>query len=381
MQRKKTSAASETPQKPAEAVIPGQMVICPDGSVKEAQRGTEGLQDTLNGQRVEEIGEQIIAIMKSGTKRWIELYQLIRRVEDEQLYLPAYHSLTAWARRLSEKGGFQLRELWRYKKAGRYYAEYTERQERAGKRAVPLEDIDTRTGASISPRNFERIEKIAGGDTAVADRLIGQMLGGAIKAPELEQLWKAKKAAGGHVRKSRHDAGSGGEGPAAGGEENKQRAVEIFAAIQNANDGSWLPERHIVKPWITDKYRVFAEFPVHSGTTDNAARIDAMVVETFGVEREDDVFMHAIEIKVDQADLEHDAKMQEYADFADYMWIAVSEGLAAAAIRHAEELEGSAKWGVLEVCADGSMRVARTPERLRGLMRDKSLEWIVHKLI
>lgn len=379
MSRKKSAAVeavTETPQKPAEAVMPGQMVIRADGRMDEEQGGPESLRDVAHEKQAEEIGEEIIAIMKSGQKRWVDLFRKIQQVETGQLYAPAYHSLTAWARNLSERGGFQLRELWRYKKAGQFYAEYAERQERAGKRVVRLEDIDTKAGASISPRNFERVEKIARGDTNVADRLIGQMLSGKVKAAELEQLWRAKKAAGGHVRTSRHDAGPTMEDAGTG-----MRAVEIVAAVQNATDGGWLPEPHIVRPWITDKYRVFAEFPVHTGTTDHAARIDAMVVETYGVEREDDVVLHAIEIKVVQSDLDRDEKMEEYADFADYMWIAVPADLSGEAIRHAEELEGPQTWGILAVLPDGSLRVDRTPKRLPGVMRDKSLEWIVHKLI
>lgn len=381
---------AEVKVKDNENVLAGQMKLTADGRViEEAGTGTQKqATEEAAAAEVSKIGDEIISIMQSGTKRWVDLYRMLDRVENEKLYAPQWHSLTAWARDLSVRGRFQLRELWRYKKAGRFYAEFAEREKERGRRAARLEDIDTRSGASISPRNFERVEKIAGGNTEVADKLVRQMLAGKVKAAELEELWRTKKAAGAPVRKTRHDdfakmheAAAEGAGASADADGTKITAADIVLAIQQASGGDWLPEERKERPYIRDKYRVFTEVPVQSGTTDHAARIDAVVAETYGVDELESVVLQGIEIKVSEYDLRQDMKMQEYADFVDFAWIAVPEWLTDQAREKAAEVQGSDKWGVLAIDADGSVRVAEVPRRLRGIMRDRVLEYLVHKLI
>lgn len=344
---------------------------------------------------ISQIENEIIDLMKIGSSRWVELYRLISRVEEKELFKP-FSSLTAWAVKLCEKGGFQLRELWRYKKAGQFYDEYAARQRAAGKDVKELEEIDTKKG-SISPRNFERVIKIAAGDKKVADRLIKKVVTGKLRASELEQMWKSKKASGVKVKTSRHDKyDSEREEDEASevedmdavvfGEENADplptlhfgehiTATDIVQAL--LEDHEWLPENAVKRPYISDKYRLFTEFPVHTGS-DSAGRIDALAVETIGSGSIDKVFLHGIEIKVDIHDLEHDIKMQEYPAFCDSFWIAVPETLREDALLFASER--SDDWGVLVIDQDAVVTVVRSANIRHGLMRDKTLECLVYKL-
>ena len=332
--------------------------------------------------KLDKASDTVIELMgKETEKNWVDLYLTIAEVEEEKLYLPEYKSLTAWGTALAERGKFRLRELWRRKRAGETYREYERRKEIMGKPVRPLEQVAAET-KRITPRNLETIVKIAGGDKKVEERLIDQLADGEMSRSRLEAMWDTVKGSGATVRKSRHGAIPKGERMESGA----VTAARIIAAIQCANDGSWLPEEHKKRPWIKDKYRVFTEVPVYTGSTDRPARIDAVVVETFGSEYMTDVVMHSIEIKVSKSDLLKDVKMGEYADFADYMWLAVPEELKEDAENHMDELQGTQTWGLLLIKLDPQtgkdcLYVARTPKLIKGVMRGKVCEYLVAQYV
>ena len=454
--KNKAAAADPTPDFGPQ--LPGQMAITATGEIVEekgkgkddddgkAKTGAETATATATATETDpetddhaaelaEVSDKIITAMQADKKSWITIYRLIEAVEAGELWRPAYHSLTAWAREVALQGKFQLRELWRYRKAGKFYEEYAARAAIRGRKVPDIETADEKIAGKLSPRNVERIDKIAAGDTATKDRLISGMLSGKLRAPELESMWKAKKAAGGKVRKSRHDDFTDTDADAtaeADGKGDRITAQDIVEAISTARGTdeqppAWLPEAYKANPpWERrKKYRVFTEVPCHTGTTDHAARIDALVAETYGTDQLDEVVLHAIEIKISKSDLLRDTKMQEYADFADYMYLCVPDDpeLLAVAAEHVAELQGSDRWGILavhwqreqeyestqgqeqeqeqepeqrsqdttessavssaEAAAVGIpvLRVVQAPERLPGIMRDKTLAYIVHKLI
>lgn len=332
-------------------------------------------------QKLDKASDTVIELMSRDTeKNWVDLYLAIAEVEEEQLYRPEYKSITAWGKALAERGGFHLRELWRRKRAGETYREYERRKEALGKNAQPLEQITTQT-KSVNPRNLETIVKIAGGDKKMEERLIDQLAAGKIGRSQLEGMWESAKGAGAKTRKNQYDEATQDDV-----QSRAMTAARIVAAIQNANDGTWLPEEHKKRPWIKDKYRVFTEVPVYTGSTDRPARIDAVTIETFGCEYMTDVVVHAIEIKVSESDLMRDVKMGEYADFADYMWLAVPEELKEAAENHIDELQGSQTWGLLLIKTDPEteedhLLVARKPKLIKGIMRGKVCEYLVAQYI
>lgn len=334
-------------------------------------------------QKLDKASDTVIELMSRDTeKNWVDLYLAIAEVEEEQLYRPEYKSITAWGKALAERGGFHLRELWRRKRAGETYREYERRKEALGKIARPLEQITTQT-KSVNPRNLETIVKIAGRDKKMEDRLIDQLAAGKIGRSQLEGMWESAKGAGAKKRKNQYDEAAQDNDAT---QSQAMTAARIVAAIQSANDGTWLPEEHKTRPWIKDKYRVFTEVPIYTGSTKHPARIDATVIETFGCEYMTDVIIHAIEIKVSKSDLTRDTKMDEYANFADYMWVAVPAELKEAAENHIDELQGKQTWGLLLIKTDPETEedhliVARKPKLIKGIMRGKVCEYLVAQYI
>ena len=163
-------------------------------------------------------------------------------------------------------------------------------------------------------------------------------------------------------------------------------AHRIVTAIQCANQGDWLPEDRQELPWKKDKYKVYTEVPVYTGSTDTPARIDAVVIETFGCKYKTEAIIHAIEIKVSKSDLEADKKMNEYTDFANYMWLAVPPELKKIAENYIDDAQGEQTWGLLLVETDPESEedhlvVVRKPKQLAGIMRGDIFEYLVAQYI
>lgn len=360
-----------------------QMRIQQDGSIipETPELLTSEEDDAVRKEKLAKASDEVLELMKRNSdKGWIELFLIVDKVEEEQLYLPEYKSITAWGQALADRGGFRLRELWRRKRAGSAYREYEKLKEARGKTVHHLEELAETTG--MTPRNIETITKIAGGNKRIKEKLLDQLSTEKIGQDQLDAMWDAAKAAGIQPKKSRHQKDVEDE-------ELLERAItagRIVAAIQGANDGKWLPEEHKKRPWIKDKYQTYTEVPVYNGTTNHPERIDVALIETYGCELMTDAIIHAIEIKVSKSDLERDVKMGDYADFSDYMWLAVPAELRADAEKHIDDLQGNQTWGLLLLDTDPETEmdrlvVARKPKKVYGLMRGKVFEYLVAKYI
>ena len=371
-------------------------------------------------EELEEVSQEVIKLMGKDADKscWIELFTIIHKVEEDQLYLPEYKSLNAWMSAIAERGGFEKRELWRRKRAGEAYKEYERQKEIQGKRVRELEQLAGTRG--LTPRNLETITKIAGGNPKVKEKLIDRLVAGKVTGAELNKQWKAAKEAGAKVRKTRHDdpemedkelekeleeelneamkdmsdedrekAEAIKETP----EERRQKIVtagRIVAAIQAANDGEWLPDKSkdTNRPWSLKKYRVYTETAVYMGTTEKPIHMDAVVAETMGCVNLTDMMLHVIEIKISENDLKRDHKMQEYARCADYMWLAVPEELKTEAEKYIDESQGKNNiWGLMllhEEEEGDHLIIARTPKRIDmigGPLRGKLFESLAAKYL
>lgn len=85
-----------------------------------------------------------------------------------------------------------------------------------------------------------------------------------------------------------------------------------------------------------------------------------------------------VEIKVDVNDLKNDCKMQEYTDFVDQFYLAVpdEEDIVNAALSIKLDT-----WGLIIVSKDGQIKVLQTADKLPAIMRDKTLNSLVLKLL
>ena len=85
-----------------------------------------------------------------------------------------------------------------------------------------------------------------------------------------------------------------------------------------------------------------------------------------------------VEIKVDVNDLKNDRKMQEYTVFVDKFYLAVpdEEDIVNAALSIKLDT-----WGLIIVSKDGQIKVLQTADKLPAIMRDKTLNSLVLKLL
>ena len=206
----------------------------------------------------------------------------------------------------------------------------------------------------------------------------------------LRQAAKARKAAGEFVAKSRFDCVQPSDRTEM---EEKITAADIILALQSS---SWLfsqstdnpiwekvitdPRESVKKTYIKEKYRIFEEFPVNSGTSRHSRRLDALIAENISVPLHADnpVNLIGVEIKVDINDLKNDCKMQEYTNFVDQFYLAISDEKDIVNAALSTKLDS---WGLLTVSKDGQIKVLQTADKLPAIMRDKTLNSLVLKLL
>lgn len=354
------------------------------------------------------IEKELDQLISDDKKSWIKIYRLLETVETQRLYTTNYRSFTAWINSLSTKLKIHVSVLWSRKKAGKIYSEYLSRAHAAGRSVTTLDDT---AAPSIPPESINYIDKIAGSNTAVADDLMDKLLNGNLSRNQLKSAWetvKAGRAATGiKPRVNAHDAYKDAVSDATSTNNEKQiTAADIVLALTTSSE--WLshigigtdastaspiipnltnhrsdrPDRH-----VTPKYRVMPEFAVRTGTSHFARRIDALVLENHTIEQLRDknyeLHLHAVEIKVDRHDLLGDHKMQEYCDFADFFWIAVP-----AVLEEDARSILAPGWGLLVITDDAdskrfsrSVRVAEKAKMSSGVMRDQTLSTALIKLL
>lgn len=173
----------------------------------------------------------------------------------------------------------------------------------------------------------------------------------------------------------------------------KITAADIILALQSSD---WLFEQDVTNPvwekvitdprepvkktYIKEKYRIFEEFPVNSGTSRHSRRLDALIVENISVPARADnpVNLIGVEIKVAVNDLKNDCKMQEYTNFVDQFYLAISDKKDIVNAALSTKLDS---WGLLTVSKDGQIKVLQTADKLPAIMRDKTLNSLVLKLL
>lgn len=364
---------------------------------------------------IEVIEKELQDLLQSDKKSWVQIYRLMDQVDSNRLYEGSYRSYTAWVNHLSEVCQVHVSVLWKRQKAGKYYAAYQKRSEEAGKRIRKLEDI------SISPDNLELIEKIAGNNIDIADDLIDQVIKGELGRSQLKNAWTAVKAdrlsKGEYpVRKTRHDKERIGRVIDGDVESDESSMVDMTDMVNTADlqnkfvaqsnvpaitamdiilalekDSHWFCNQEFHKerdasqtnPYITEKYQVFPEFAVRTGSTRHARRVDALILENITAGQDDAVTIHGIEIKISKSDLLQDTKMAEYRDFVDVFWLAVPESLQTEA-----ESVLAAGWGLvvvgskyLQTDSRLSLRIIHPAVKKPGIMRDATMAGALCKLL
>ena len=335
-------------------------------------------------QALNNIETQLSRYLAADKKNWIQTYLLMLEVQNKELYVVNYRSYTKWVNHLADSLSIHVSTLWSRLKAGKNYAEYAARAAEHGRTVPKIEEID------VSPDSLNLCAKVAGKNAVEMDKLVDQVVAGDLTRDNLRQAAKARKAAGEFVAKSRFDCVQAKDRTEM---EEKITAADIILALQSS---SWLfsqstdnpiwekvitdPRESVKKTYIKEKYRVFEEFAIDPGTSRHSRRLDALIAENISVPARADnpVNLIGVEIKVDVNDLKNDYKMQEYTDFVDQFYLAVpdEEDIVNAALSIKLDT-----WGLIIVSKDRQIKVLQTADKLPAIMRDKTLNSLVLKLL
>lgn len=331
-----------------------------------------------------DIEGQLGQYLAADKKNWIQTYLLMSEVQDKELYIVNYRSYTKWVNHLADSLSIHVSTLWSRLKAGKNYAEYAARAAEHGRTVPKIEEID------VSPDSLNLCAKVAGKNAVEMDKLVDQVVAGDLTRDNLRQAAKARKAADEFVARNRFDCVQAKDRTEM---EEKITAADIILALQSS---SWLfsqstdnpiwekvitdPRESVKKTYIKEKYRVFEEFAIDPGTSRHSRRLDALIAENISVPLHADnpVNLIGVEIKVDINDLKNDCKMQEYTDFVDQFYLAVpdEEDIVNAALSIKLDT-----WGLIIVSKDGQIKVLQTADKLSAIMRDKTLNNLILKLL
>lgn len=320
-------------------------------------------------QNILEIENELEDLLSADKKSWIRIYELMETVDNEKLYVGKFSSYTAWVNALATKAKVHVSLLWNRKKAGKVYAAYQKRAKENGRTVPAMEEV------KVSADNFNLIEKIAGRNEKVADELIDKVLQGDMKRADLKNAWAMVKA-------NREASGSKTARVNAYDKEEvitQQESITSADIVLALSSATWMdPEDIYLSTYSQGKYKLVTEFAVQTGTTHHARRVDALVLENYTVKKEKNynVNLHAIEIKVDKRDLLEDHKMQEYTDYADYFWIAIPEYLE----EYAREIM-LPEWGLLLLNEQKELQIAVKAKRHNAVFRKETIETALVKFL
>lgn len=339
------------------------------------------------GKDIKQIETELQQLLQADKANWIRIYELMEEVDRENLWKGIERSFTAWVRGLAGKIGIHESLLWSRKKAGGIYAEYAQRAKARGEKPAAMAELN------ISPDSLVFCEKIARGNDQIKDELIAKTISGELKRADLKQAWASRRAElenkGVKAVKSNsrdelvpepvqeQNPGTNGAQDTQGTEKSASiTAADVVFALRNAD---WLkPLLKDVKesPYKKMVYRTIPEFPVRTGTSHHARRIDLLIIENYSVKPDDLVLFHGVEIKVSKSDLLNDHKSSEYAPYVEVMWFAVPEHL----VEYAKTV-ADVGWGILSIDKNKKVSVAQKADPHEASLRDKTLNTALIKLL
>lgn len=326
------------------------------------------------------IEKELNILVEKDRQNWSSFYLLLKKVEENKMWRGIHNSFTAWVKHFANSNKVQESVIWNRKKAGEIYINYYTRKLQKQEKVDDIQSVD------IAQDSLILIEKIARKDTELLDELTDKAINKELKKKDLQEAYriiKAKKEAEKKLKEKLNNNKDISKDEKEKILENIKdlktatlTAIDIVNALKN-ND--WLNvkkegRRSFRDFYEQDKYSVFTEFPVFSGTTRNSRRIDALICENLTEERWK-LNLHSIEIKVSKSDLINDCKYTEYADFTDFIWLAISEDL----VEIAKETKLD-KCGIL-IIKDNQVKVIEQAQRLDAARREECLSRLALKLL
>ena len=261
------------------------------------------------------IEKELTSLLDYDKKNWTHVYLLLKKVEEERLWEEKYKSYTQWVKDFCIKTKTHESIIWSRKKAGKVYESYYKVMLSKGEQVASIEDVD------VSADSLVILDKINKYDENIASNLVQKVLNKEITKKDLRELYKSIRpdvpSCNPHNKVEKNTTN----------EELEKVSVTASQIVSVLYEPNWLgvkQERKYFKTSLEqDKYRVFTEFPVFVGTSRKSRRMDMLVSENITSENVWDLNLHCVEIKVSKGDLLGDTKYTEYADFVDYMWLAI----------------------------------------------------------
>lgn len=332
-------------------------------------------------QELRNIEEKLHTLVEKDKQNWSSFYLLIKKVEIEKLWEESYKSFTAWIKHLAYINKVQESVLWNRKKAGEVYESYRSRKLEQNEDVAEVQNVD------IAQDTLILIEKIARNNTELQDELVDKAINKELKKKDLQEAYRIVKSQRDKEKelkfqselerkiKKLEDAGD-----TEGVEDIDKNTMTAVDILNGLNNHKWLSDANVSKRsfqdfYKQDKFKVFAEFPVFTGTARKSRRIDALVCENLTTERHN-LNLHAVEIKISKSDLLNDHKYVEYAEFVDYLWLAIPESL----LEYAVESKLN-QCGILIIDENKQIKIVEQAERLNPSMREKCLETLALKLL
>lgn len=335
--------------------------------------------DQTDQEDLRQIEAELTDVLDKEKRNWTKIYGLMSRVEQEKLYEQKENckSFTQWVNMLAKNLHVHASGLWAKLKAGRTYAAYAERAEKRGMIAQRAEDVAVSVDtinlcATIAGKSVERQDSLL--DRAIRGELSRQDLREAARAKSAESARKYEKGLFNSEKKEEVQKVQNQQNPE---EQQGITAADIIVALKSS---SWI--EYVEKSFERDEYitkvrKLYAEFPVYTGTSRSARRMDAVILENISARERDEIVIRGVEIKVSVSDLMHDEKMTEYTDFCDLFYIAIPAGDDE--LKKAVQAVMLPEWGLIEV-SEGEENVYNyvaevtiPAKKNQGVLRDRTL--------
>ena len=313
-----------------------------------------------------QIEAELTDVLDKEKRNWTKIYELMSRVEHEKLYEQKENckSFTQWVNVLAKDLHVHASGLWAKLKAGRTYAAYAERAEKRGLIAQRAEDV------AVSVDTINLCATIAGKNEERQDSLLDRAIRGELSRQDLREAARAKSAESARKYSEKEEVQDSEE-------QQRITAADIIVALKSS---SWI--EYVEKSFERDEYitkvrKLYAEFPVYTGTSRSARRMDAVILENISARERDEIVIRGVEIKVSVSDLMHDEKMTEYTDFCDLFYIAIPAGDDE--LKRAVQAVMLPEWGLIEV-SEGEENVYNyvaevtiPAKKNQGVLRDRTL--------
>lgn len=287
---------------------------------------------------IKEYENELVIILNADKNNWTRFYILMKEIEENELFKEiGLGSFTAWVKHFSVKNKIHESVIWNRKKAGKVYERYINVQKQQGIDVTPIEK------AQIGVDSLVLLDKISKRDEKLGAELTEKAIQKEISRSDLRNAYKAIRGDL-HKNKIENNNSLATRKSAAESIIDIKETITASKIVSCLMNPRWLGEKCKRKAfkgsYEQDKYKALTEFPVYTGTTTKSRRIDVLVAENLRVENHFSLNLHGIEIKVSKSDLINDMKYTEYAEFVNYLWLAIPVELLDIALMNSPEMIG-----------------------------------------